>query len=390
MHLSVRSHLTTCGVFASAGILAVSLVAAPPDFNGARSEVREVQLAALALPSAAHLGALEEFISYQAQTVVPITKVIVGGTADLPGAGVNTPTAGVTTVLTFDSAIDRPTNTQKVEAATLEVTTAFPTLDPILGIVSPILALLTNPGALLLFGPLIVLVVLACPPCALINFVTGVIQSFLIGLTPLSAVALASTATVEAIATTDPSMTSELLLSDSIPATAKTAASADVAPASETRRSDVSPPSTSTDIVASTSDMTKTVEVEQESTKLTTEDEQVSTDTETSTRDMTEVADADEASTERTAASDPEPSAGASPSESAEATLRPATPRPVVRSSLGVAELLRDQTAVHTAGAGDGAATAESSSAPTSGTASSSTGSSSSSGGSSDGEADGS
>ena len=113
-----------------------------------------------------------------------------------------------------------------------------------------------------------------------------------------------------------------------------------------------------------------------------------STDTATSTKDVTETAEADEASTGPTAASAPEPSASASTSASAKPTVRPATPRPVVRGSLGVGEQLRDlphrgnggHSTTRTAPAGDGAATVGPSSIASSPAASSSTGSNSSGG----------
>ena len=66
-------HLTAGVTVASAGILALSLVAVPPDVDVARNEIRAMRLAAHALPSAAYLGAVENFIRNQAQTVVPIT-----------------------------------------------------------------------------------------------------------------------------------------------------------------------------------------------------------------------------------------------------------------------------------------------------------------------------
>jgi hypothetical protein len=365
---SVRRHLNAGVTVASAGILALGLVAAPPGVRGVGTEVRHVQLAALALSPPALLGALEKFISDRAQTAVPVTKVVAGGAADVPATLLKTPTADETTPLTVDSAIDRPTNTQMVEAAALEdMAVALPILEPILAIVSPILGLLTNPGALLLFGPIILLVILACPPCALFNFVTSVIQSFLIDLTPVPAVAGASTATVEAIAPTDPSLTSEPLLSDSAPATTKTAASADAAPASETGKADVSPTLTSTDTVASTGDVTETAETEEESA-------------------------------EPTAASGREPAASASTPEPAKESVRPATPRPVVRDSLRAGEQLSDlphrgngsRSTTRTAAVGDGAAEAGSPSGASSSVASSSADSISSGGDSSDGDADGS
>ena len=83
MHRSVRPVLTGGVTVASAGILVVSLVAAPPDVNGAKTDVGAVQLAAVALPPAASPAAiLEKFRSNQAQTVVPVAPVLVGGAAN--------------------------------------------------------------------------------------------------------------------------------------------------------------------------------------------------------------------------------------------------------------------------------------------------------------------
>ena len=56
-------HLTAGVTLASAGILALSLVAVPPDIDVARNEIRGMRVAAHALPSAAFLSAVEEFIS---------------------------------------------------------------------------------------------------------------------------------------------------------------------------------------------------------------------------------------------------------------------------------------------------------------------------------------
>ena len=59
-------------------------------------------------------------------------------------------------------------------------------------------------------------------------------------------------------------------------------------------------------------------------------------------KDQTETVKAGEPSTEPTAVNDPKPSAGASPSGSAKPSVRPATPRSVVRGPLGALEKLRD------------------------------------------------
>ena len=55
---SVRSHLAAGGAVAGAGILALGLVAAPPDANGAKVDALAVHLAAFALPPVAHSFAL--------------------------------------------------------------------------------------------------------------------------------------------------------------------------------------------------------------------------------------------------------------------------------------------------------------------------------------------
>jgi hypothetical protein len=165
-----------------------------------------------------------------------------------------------------------------------------------------------------------------------------------------------------------PTLTSDPLLSDSAPVTTATGGPADAAPATGTVKADVSPPVTSTDTPTRTEQVTPT---------------------------GTETAEADEASTGPTAVNAPEPSASASTSEPAKPAGRPATPRPVVRGSLGVGEQLRDlphrgnggRPTTQTAAACDGAATAGSSSVASSSVASSSTGSSSSGGGSSGGDA---
>lgn len=127
-------------------------------------------------------------------------------------------------------------------------TAAAGILDPVLAIVSPILGLLSSPGALLLFGPLIVLVVLACPTCALFSFVAGLIQSVFIDLAPLSAVAGTVTATADANVATASALASDLPLSSSTPLPAAKAAPAEPAPVGEPRKAVVSAPETLVDM----------------------------------------------------------------------------------------------------------------------------------------------
>jgi hypothetical protein len=93
---SVRSHLTRGVALASAGILAVSLVVAPPELDDAtKPQVRTVQLASFTLPSAATLGALLQkiIIRSQAQPVVPVAGVAAGGAAEVSAADMKTPLA---------------------------------------------------------------------------------------------------------------------------------------------------------------------------------------------------------------------------------------------------------------------------------------------------------
>ena len=120
---SVRPNLTAGVAVASAGILAASLVAAPPEVSVARTEVRGVQLIAFALPSTAPAAAtLEKFVRNQGQTIVSVTPVIMGA-ADVTGAVVSDATAQ----LVSDLAIEGPQVTNAAAAASLDVIT-----DPIL------------------------------------------------------------------------------------------------------------------------------------------------------------------------------------------------------------------------------------------------------------------
>jgi hypothetical protein len=343
---SVRRHLTTGATVASAGILTLGLVVVPPESHGARTESRAVQLATLRLP--AQLDALERFIVDQAQTFRHVSEVVTRGAADIPSALLKTPDGRVPNQHTVDSVTDPTIASQSVQAAALaEPIAAVSILDPILGIVSPFLALL-NPGVLLLFGPLILLVVLACPPCALFNFVTGIISSFLIDLAPVAAVAAAPIATLEAKATTDTTLTDEPTLSDVSPAADAAGRSADAPPSPKTRKSDEFPAES-------------------------TQNDQTSTDTAASTQDVTE------------AAAGAEPSASEDATEPAKPKARPATPRPVVRDSLG-----SDERRPGLPQRGNGAAKAESASAASSSAASPSTEGNSSGNDSSGGGTDGS
>src|SRR5262245_1242655 len=140
---SVRSHLSAGGVVASAGILALSLVTAPPDFDSPTTEVRAVRHAAVSLPTATAWAAfLERLISDHPQTVVPVAQVV-SGAADISKPAMTTPLASVrveqpTSTPTQairaigEPAIDPAINSQALNSTALGSTTG-PTLDSILG-----------------------------------------------------------------------------------------------------------------------------------------------------------------------------------------------------------------------------------------------------------------
>jgi hypothetical protein len=358
MHPPVFSHRTAGGAVASVCILALGLVAAPPDSNVARSEVRAVQLAAFALPPAAASSALlEEFIHNQFQTVVPITPMIGGGTRDVPAALVKPSTAGVTAPLNVDSAVSSQVVNKTAPAAL--------TVDPVTNaIFGPILAVV---AFIFIFGVLI-------PAGFVVGAFYQLIDIFGGGLlAPLAGIAAPLAATADPNVTGVPSLTSDPTLSDPARITAATDALAEAAPATGTGKADGSLP-TSLDKRSRTEQMTLA--------ETATGNQQVSTET---AKDVTESVAAEEESMGPAAVKDPEPSASASTSELAKPTGRPTTPRPVVRGPLGVGEQLRDLS--HR---GNGAAAARSSSAVSSSAASSSKEGSSSGGDSSDGDADGS
>jgi hypothetical protein len=289
----------------------------PPDVDVSRNEIRAVRVAAHTLPSAAFLGAVEKFIRNQANTVVPITQAGTGA-ADIPAAFVKTSTAGAPTSFTSDSAIDPATNTQKGEAAGLEPTAAL-LAEPILPALGPFLALL-NPGVLLLFGPLIVLVVLACPPCALFNFLTFTLPSLFIPFAPLSAAAAPLAATAELA--TDPALSANEGRGDDVPA-------------AEGGKSDVSPQVTLVDKRTPTEQGTRN--------EAATETEQTPEEAVEPAPGDAEMVEAEEVSAEPAAVDTSEPEVGAPESEPTNPAVRP-TPRPVVRESLKAGKQLSEQS----------------------------------------------
>jgi hypothetical protein len=289
-----------------------------------------------------------EIVGIQPHTAPPVALML-RSTADY--TAVTTPTERVTIPLKVESAIDGVPKSQTVGADPLAATAVIPGLFEILG------PFINNPivGPIVLFGTIIAVVILACPPCALFNFLTFSIPSLFIPFAPLSAVAAVSTATVDASSTIAPDMSPPS--TDSAPATMTTARPPDAVPAGETRKADIALPS------ASTNPATKS--------------DQMSTDATTSTTEVAGAAEVEASSTEPATASAPEPSASDSTSERAKPAGRTETPPPV-RDSLRFGDLphvkgSQSTTGTGTGSAADGAATAGSPAAESSPAASSST-----------------
>jgi hypothetical protein len=280
----VRRHLTAGLSVASAGILAVSLVAVPPDSRTARIEARSLQLTAVAVPQSVYVSALEKFISNRVAAVVPA------------GPAVHVVAQDVTTAvgaasLAVNSTTDPATHRQQAGATALAAT---PTAVSIPAPLAPLAGII---GIALLFGPIILLVILACPICAIVNELSYLPSFFGIYL-PHPALAQASTAAVESEATTDRSLTSYLPSDDAGPGT--TAEDVDATPAVPRKKGTVSQRTTST------TDVTETATVQDLSTET-------------------------EAVTEASTATD-------STSEPTKPKVRPSAPRPVVRESLEASE----------------------------------------------------
>jgi hypothetical protein len=364
---SVRRHLNAGVTVASAGILALGLVAAPPGVRGAGTEVRQVQLAASALSPPALLGALEKFINNQAQTFVPVAQVVAGGagitnplvTTPLTPVRVTQPMGSPTPAIraAAESAVAPAISSPLIDSATLW-SAIVPIVNPILG---PILAV----G---LLGFIAVLIAVAY----VYGFIGYNVIDPILGLLSPLATSGASIATAEVNPTVAPLRESDPQLSNSAPAIATTAGPAAASRAFKTGKADVTPPVTSTEPA--------------------TGNEQMSTDAANPRKDVTETAKVDEASAGPAAARAPEPSGGASTSEPVKPTVRRVTPRTVVRDSLGVGEPLRDlphrgnggHLTTRTAAAADGAATAGPSSRGTNSSGSDSSGGDSPGGSSND------
>lgn len=295
-------HTTTSLAVAGAGILVVGLVTALPEVRDAGSEVRAARLATVAVSPTAHWRAVEGLISH-ARTAA--TTTLPRGT-DIPVAVSRTPTVMVSTPQAIDTANARAMNRKNTDTAALAATpTALSIPEPLLPIIGPII----------LFGPLILLVILACPPCALFNFVAGLIQSFLIPFAPLAAVSAATVATEEPSPTLDTSQESEPPVDVSADVTATLTATApdhsDTASASGTENPRGSQPVATTEVRIDTRIDTEPVTP----TEPVAEDEpeqRQPTDTATRTEDDAEVVDPDAEPAESATTNDPEDGATAS------------------------------------------------------------------------------
>ena len=283
------------------------------------------------------------YVSNHVRTLGSINPAARVGAADISTAIVRTArtqTGGATT----RSEIDPAATGRQVDNAALAATAAA--LPPIPEALLPII------GPIILFLPIIVLVILACPPCALFNLLTFTIPSLFIPFAPLSAVSGASIATVEAMTTTAPTLTTDPPLSGSAPVTTATARTSDPAPAAETGKADASQltsvaPATG-DEQSLTEDAIETPEANEESPGPTTvgalepSASESASGSATSTTDVSETPDAGTESARPATAGRPEPTKSASTPESAKPRVRTGTARPAVRGALAVGEQLRN------------------------------------------------
>lgn len=177
-----RRTLPTACAIAGAGTLVVGLVIAPPDTERSRPATTPVQLTAFVLTPATTTAlprtlaavpvALDPAVLTAAAKALDATTILVDATL----GAYPKPTMGAPAL----DSVSRSTS-QDVNTAAL-TTDAVDIRGLILSIVGPII----------LFAPIIAIVILACPPCAVVNFVTSIIRSILADLTPLPAVAAVS------------------------------------------------------------------------------------------------------------------------------------------------------------------------------------------------------
>jgi hypothetical protein len=313
MRSSVRCCLTTAGAVAGAAILASGLVAATPDFSDAGSEVRAVQLATFAVPQAAPSAALQrEFVGYKGRTVAAVAPSVAGA-ADIATAVAAIPP-------TYDSAMDPAATSQQVHTAALAATTdpyADPIFGPITRYIENVVAYAYSAGSCIVQWECLVLFGWAVIPGGInvifISFFTTVYEVIagLLGLPTQPAASGAPTATAEPNAIIAPTLTKEPVLADSVPL-----------------------PETTIDTPIRDERVTQTEPV--------TETQEMPKDTATSPENATETARTDEASTPSTEVNAPTSPASVSPFEATKPAGGPATPRPVVRSSLDASEQFDD------------------------------------------------
>lgn len=180
-HSSVRSHLIAGGAFASAGILALSLVVVPPsESDAAKLEVRPVQLSSIAHSVPTPSALLTEMFDVSGHGIAYIPVMSVGAN----GSATN------------------PTNRQ-----TNNVTlAALPTGADLGSILGP---LINNPivGPIVLFAPLFILLIPALPlllPSAALFYVEAAIRNLVDLLSPPAASASAAVAEMKAPAAAEP------------------------------------------------------------------------------------------------------------------------------------------------------------------------------------------
>jgi hypothetical protein len=342
---ALRRTVAAGGAVVGAAVLALSLVTAPPDPHETTPDVRAVQFAAFAQPPAAPFVELVQmYVNNRPRTLRSVSSVAGVGPADIATAIVRTArtqTGGSTT----RSEIGAATTGRQVDNAAPATTAAA--LPPIPEALLPII------GPIILFLPIIVLVILACPPCALFNFLTFTIPSLFIPAAPLSAVSGASIATVEAEANTAPDLTTDPSLSDSAPVATAMARTSDAAPTAETGKADIAQLTSAAPTTGDEQSLTEEAieppdDANEESAGPTVgaaeppAGESASEST-MSTTDASETADAGaESAGPATAGKPSRSSVGAATPESAKPRVRTGTARPVVRGPLAVGGHLRN------------------------------------------------
>ena len=350
---SVRPHLTAGVVLAAAGILASGLVAASPGPHGVRTEVRGVQLAAIA----ADLAAPNPTTSQESAAAAPWPAPIV---IDPPSAQVDNIVIDPA-VLEVLPVLPLLGSLAVIAGISTVTQTVFP--EPLREIVSFFVA----PTA----APIFLLGIAATVPWAFVVYQAENVIAAIFGQVPSAAVSAASPAHVEANAA---SVTSE-----------RPAESTD---ATVTSREAGAAPVVSTD---SASDIKQA-----DSTAPVTAKKPVSSDMAQPALHEPPAAELDEPSTRSTPAVAREPLVETPTSEPSAPSDLPSTARPVVRDSLKVGEQPGELTHSGSGGdpatpsGGDGVTTAVSASVASSSAASSTTAGGASSGDSSSGDAGGS